>query len=330
MQGAGGTFGVCVGSVAGHAGGMMARQILIDCDPGTDDAIALFMALGDPRLDVRLVTVAGGNVGLAHTLRNARALVGLSGRAVPVVAGAERPLMGSFQDAAHVHGEDGLGGVRLPEGPAASPGIAADAIRAALRAAGPSGLTLVGIGPATNLALALATEPGLLGNVAEIVLMTGAWAEGNVTPAAEFNAWSDPEALAVVMGCGRPVTLVTLELSAQALATPARIEALARGGSGACREAACGILAATPPSRRLGGAGSPQHDSCAIAWLLAPEAFTRREVFVEVDCGTGPGRGQTVIDRWERLGRKANATLLDTLDADVFFRLLDRSLSRLP
>lgn len=308
----------------------MARPLIIDCDPGTDDALALFMALGDPRLEVRLVTVAGGNVGLAHTLRNARALVGLAGRQVPVVAGAERPLLGSFEDAAYVHGEDGLAGVRLPEGPAAAPGIAADAIRDALRAAGPAGLTLVGIGPATNLALALATEPGLLPNVAEIVLMTGAWAEGNVTPAAEFNAWSDPEALAVVLGCGRPVTLVTLELTAQALATPARIEALARGGTGACREAACAILAATPPSRRLGGAGSPQHDSCAIAWLLAPEAFTQREVFAEVDCGPGPGRGQTLIDRWGRLGRPANARLLETLDAERFFALLDASLARLP
>jgi purine nucleosidase len=257
---------------------MMARKILIDCDPGTDDAIALFMALGDPRLDVRLVTVAGGNVGLAHTLRNARALVGLTGRAVPVVAGAERPLLGSFEDAAYVHGEDGLGGVKLPE----------------------------------------------------VVLMTGAWGEGNVTPAAEFNAWSDPEALAVVLGCGRPVTLATLEVTAQALATPARIEALSRGGTGACREAACAILAGTPPSRRLGGAGSPQHDSCAIAWLLAPEAFTTREVFAEVDCGVGPGRGQTLIDRWGRLGRPANALVLETLEAGRFFEVLEQSLSRLP
>ncbi len=308
----------------------MARKILIDCDPGTDDAIALFMALGDPRLDVRLVTVAGGNVGLAHTLRNARALVGLTGKVVPVVAGAERPLLGSFEDAAYVHGEDGLAGVRLPEGPVAAPGIAADAIREALRAAGPAGLTLVGIGPATNLALALATEPGLLPNVAEIVLMTGAWGEGNVTPAAEFNAWSDPEALAVVLGCGRKVTLATLEVTAQALATPARIEALSRGGTGACREAACAILAGTPPSRRLGGAGSPQHDSCAIAWLLAPEAFTTREVFAEVDCGVGPGRGQTLIDRWGRLGKPANALVLETLEAGRFFEVLEQSLSRLP
>lgn len=322
------TLGVGAASVARHAGRIMARPILIDCDPGTDDALALFMALGDPRLDVRLVTVAGGNVGLAHTLRNARALVGLAGKAVPVVAGAERPLLGSFEDAAYAHGEDGLAGVTLPEGPAAAPGIAADAIRAALRAAGPSGLTLVGIGPATNLALALATEPALLANVAEIVLMTGAWGEGNVTPAAEFNAWSDPEALAVVLACGRPVTLATLEVTAQALATRARIDALR--GAGACRAAACAILDGTPPSRRLGGAGSAQHDSCAIAWLLAPEAFTVREVFAEVDCGPGAGRGRTVIDRWDRLGRPANARVLETLDAGAFFGLLDASLGRLP
>jgi inosine-uridine nucleoside N-ribohydrolase len=329
MRHPGETSGVPHACLTGQAGTIMARPILIDCDPGTDDAIALFMALGDPSLDVRHVTVAGGNVGLAHTLRNARALVGLTGRQVPVTGGADRPLLGSFADAAYVHGEDGLGGVALAEGPSAAPGVAADAIRDALRAAGPAGLTLVGIGPATNLALALATEPALAANVAEIVLMTGAWAEGNVTPAAEFNAWSDPEALAVVLACGRPVTLATLDVTAQALCTPARIAALARG-SGTCRAAACAILGSMPPSRRLGGTGSPQHDSCAIAWLLAPELFTHRDVHVAVDCGPGPGRGQTVIDRWSRLGRPANARLLETLDADRFFALLDAALSRLP
>jgi len=303
--------------------------ILIDCDPGTDDAIALFMALGNPMLDVRLVTVAGGNVGLHHTLRNARALVGLTGKPVPVIAGADRPLLGSFADAAYVHGENGIGGVSLPEGPSATPGVAPDAIRRALREAGPNGLTLVGIGPATNLALALATEPALTANVAEIVLMTGAWSEGNVTPAAEFNAWSDPESLAILLATGRPVTLATLELTAQALCTPARLAALAQG-TGACREAACEILATVPPSRRLASAGSPQHDSCAIAWLLAPAMFTHREVYAEVDCGPGPGRGQTLIDRWSRLGRPANARLLEALDPDRFFALLGASLARLP
>ncbi|MDR3415794.1 MAG: nucleoside hydrolase, partial [Nevskia sp.] len=180
---------------------------MIDTDPGTDDAIALWLALASPELDVRLVSVVGGNAGLARTLPNARAIVGLTGRDVPVVAGADRPLVGAFVSEPRVHGADGLGGVILPEGPPAMPGVAADAIRAALRAAPAEGLTLVGIGPATNLALALATEPALSSRVREIVLMAGAVGEGNITPAAEFNAWSDPEALAVLLAAGRPVTL---------------------------------------------------------------------------------------------------------------------------
>ena len=303
--------------------------VIIDCDPGTDDAIALFLALGNPALEIRLVTVAGGNVGLGHTMRNARALVGLTGKSIPVIAGADRPLLGSFEDAAYVHGENGLGGIQLPDGPPATPGLAADAIRAALRQAGPNGLTLVGLGPATNLALALATEPALAANVAEIVLMTGAWAEGNITPAAEFNAWSDPEALAIVMACARPITLATLDLTSQALCTPARLAALAQG-QGTCRATAAAILATVPPTKRLAQPGSPQHDSCAIAWLLAPETFTHREVHVTVDCTGGPGRGQTIIDRWSRLGRPANTRLLDTLNPDRFFALLDESFNRLP
>ena len=321
--------------MTGQTGSIMAHPILpplpiiIDCDPGTDDAIALFLALGNPALDVRLVTVAGGNVGLAHTLRNARALVARTGRAIPVVAGADRPLLGSFEDAAYVHGENGIGGVILPDGPPATPGLAADAIRTALRAAGPNGLTLVGLGPATNLALALATEPALTANIAEIVLMTGARAEGNVTPVAEFNAWSDPEALAVVLACARPITLATLDLTSQALCTPAHIAALAKG-SGACREAACAIMRTVPPTRRLANAGHPQHDACAIAWLLAPEMFTHRDAHVTVDCSPGPGRGQTIIDRWQRLGLPANARLLETLDPARFFALLAASLARLP
>lgn len=309
--------------------GPSARQVVIDTDPGTDDAIALFLALGNPALDVRLVSVAGGNVGLGHTLANARALLGLAGAGVPVVAGAERALLGGFTSETGVHGDNGLGGIVLPEGPPAAPGVAADAIRAALRAAPDGGVTLVGIGPATNLALALASEPALLPRVAEIVLMTGAWSEGNVTPAAEFNAWSDPEALQMLLACGRPVTLATLELTAQALCTPARIAALA-AGEGACRRAAVSIMRTVPASRRLGGAGHPQHDACAIAWLLSPGLFTSRMAHAEVDLAHGPSRGRTVIDRWGRLGRTPNVRLLETLDADGFFALLERSLAALP
>jgi purine nucleosidase len=307
---------------------MTRRVCLIDTDPGTDDAVALWLALAAPALDVRLVTVAGGNVGLAHTLRNARAIVGLSGRSVPVVAGAEGPLLGAFTAETRVHGADGLAGVALPEGPPAAPGIAADAIRALLRAE--PRVTLIGIGPATNLALALATEPALAAHVEEIVLMTGAWSEGNVTPSAEFNAWSDPESLAMLLASGRPVTLATLELTAQALVTPARLAALRARGGGACRDAASRIMAGVPASRRFAHRGHPLHDPCAVAWLLAPALFATRDVHVHVDCGPGAARGRTVVDRWERSGAPSNARLLETLDAEGFFALLGECLAALP
>ncbi len=193
-----------------------------------------------------------------------------------------------------------------------------------------SGVTLVGIGPATNLALALATEPALAKRVEEIVLMTGAWSEGNVTPSAEFNAWSDPESLALLLGCGRPVTFAMLELTAQALVTPARIAALRALGGGACLEAATAIMAGVPPSRRFAHRGHPLHDPCAIAWLLAPGLFTTRDVHVAVDRSDGRGRGRTIVDRWERAGEPANARLLETLDAEGFFALLGARLAALP
>jgi inosine-uridine nucleoside N-ribohydrolase len=306
----------------------MSRRIcVIDTDPGTDDAIALWLALASPELDVRLVTVAGGNAGLDRTLPNARAIVGLGGRVVPVVAGADRPLLGAFTAEPRVHGADGIGGVALPDGPPATPGIAADAIRALLRAE--SRVTLIGIGPATNLALALATEPVLAARVEEIVLMTGAWAEGNITPSAEFNAWSDPESLAVLLGCGRPVTLATLELTGQALVTPARLVALEAAGGGACLAAALAILRSVPASRRFGLRGFPLHDPCAVAWLLAPRIFGTRRVHASVET-QGTARGRTVIDRWEKSGQAENALLLEALDADSFFSLLGDRLAALP
>lgn len=300
----------------------LAKPIIIDCDPGTDDAIALWLALGAPELDVRLVTVAGGNVGLARTTANARAVVGLAGRAVPVVAGAARSLLAPFRAEEAVHGQDGLGGVVLPEGPPLAPGIAADAIREVLRAAGPGEVTVIGLGPATNLALAFATEPALADRVAEIVLMTGAWSEGNITPAAEFNAWNDPEALAVLLELGRPLAMASLDLTAQAFVTPALVERLAQRPGGACWQAALGILRALPASRRFGHRGFPLHDPCAIAWVLDRTLFGARPAHCEMDLAPGPSRGRTVIDRWDRLGRPANITLLETLEADRFFDLL--------
>jgi purine nucleosidase len=306
------------------------RTTIIDCDPGTDDAIALWLALASPELDVRLVTVAGGNVGLAHTAANARAIVGLTGRAIPVAAGAERSLLADFRAETGIHGNDGLGGVHLPEGPPLAPGIAADAIRGTLRAAPPASVTVIGLGPVTNLALAFATEPALVDRVAEIVLMSGAWSEGNITPAAEFNAWNDPEALSVLLHLGAPLAMATLDLTAQALVTPDLLARLASQPGGACWQAALGILRALPSSRRFGHRGFPLHDPCAVAWAVAPALFGAKPAFAEMDLAPGPSRGRTVIDRWERLGRPANLTLLEALDSDAFFTLLAARIRTLP
>jgi purine nucleosidase len=307
----------------------MAIPIILDCDPGTDDAFALLLALASPELEVLAVTVAGGNVGLDCTLPNALALVGLAGAKVPVYAGADRPLLGAFVNETRVHGVDGLGGIALPAGSRAAPGVAADAIRDILRGARQP-ITLVGVAPATNLALALMTEPALADRVECIVLMTGAWGEGNATPSAEFNALNDPEALAVLLACGRPVVLATLELTAQALCTPALLTTMREAGTGRCMRTLCDIQATVPLGPRFAGTGAALHDPCTIAWLIRPDLFTTRDCAVTVDLGPGPGRGRTIIDRWHRTGAQHNATVLETLDGEGFFSLLSERLARLP
>ena len=307
----------------------MAIPIILDCDPGTDDAFALLLALASPELEVLAVTVAGGNVGLECTLPNALALVALAEAKVPVYAGADRPLLGAFVNETRVHGVDGLGGIALPSGGTAASGVAADAIRAILRST-QERVTLVGIAPVTNLALALMTEPSLADRVEQIVLMTGAWGEGNATPAAEFNALNDPEALAVLLACGRPVVLVTLDLTAQALCTTERLATLKQAGTSQCLARLCDIQATVPFGPRFGGTGAALHDPCAIAWLLQPDMFTARNCAVSVDLGPGPCRGRTVIGRWNRSGLPHNATVLETLRGEAFFALLGERLTRLP
>ncbi|WP_431283804.1 nucleoside hydrolase [Humitalea sp. 24SJ18S-53] len=299
---------------------------IVDCDPGTDDAIALFLALAS--MDVRLVTVSGGNVPLDRTLANARAVVGLAGKPVPVVAGADRPLLGHHRAETAVHGADGLGGVVLPDGPPVTPGVAADAIRALLRDAAPRSVAAIALAPPTNLALALATEPALAGRLSGISIMAGAWGEGNWTPSAEYNAAMDPEALAMLLEADVPITLVTLDLTAQALITPAVLAALPRDG--ACARAARAILGAVPPSRRFDHAGFALHDPCAVAAVIAPAMFGFRQAAVRVDTGDGAARGRTHIDRWGRTAHAAKIRMAETLDAPRFFAMLADALQRLP
>jgi len=304
------------------------RIVILDCDPGTDDALAILLALASPELHLAAITVAGGNAPLTRTLANAAALVTLGGASVPVHAGAARALLAPYPPGWTGHGPDGMAGVPLPPGepPAAAP--AADAIRALLQST-PAPVTLLGIAPATNLALALAPHPPALAEaIEEIVLMSGAAGAGNATEAAEFNAWCDPEALAILLAAGRPLTLATLETGRAARATPARIAALrARAGRSRAAQTALAILAALPASLHMPGPGIALYDPSAVAWLIAPALFAARPAGVTVDLAPGPARGRTAIDR---RAPTPNARVLELADPDGFFSLLAERLARLP
>jgi purine nucleosidase len=312
---------------------MAPRKIVIDTDPGQDDAVAILLALASPEeLEVLGVTCVAGNVPLALTQRNARMVVELSGRPVPVMAGRDRPLMRPLVTAEHVHGATGLDGVPVWE-PALplDPRDGVDFIIDRLRAEPPGTVTLCALGPLTNLAAAFAQAPDVVDRVAEIVLMGGGWSEGgNITPAAEFNIYVDPEAARLVLGAGRPVTLLPLDVTHQALTTRGRVEAFRRLGTRVGE-----VVAAWTDFferfdvQKYGSAGAPLHDPCVIAWLLRPELFSGRFVNVEVECESPLTRGMTVVDWWGVSGRAANATFLRHVDAEGYYALLTERLGRL-
>jgi len=308
----------------------MARKLIIDCDPGIDDAIALLLAMASPDdVDLLGVTVVGGNVGLDRTVINALAVVELARRDVPVVAGAARPMMVELQTAAHIHGDGGLRGADLPAPTQApAPGHAVDWLRTTLRVAAPGSVTLCAIGPLTNVALALLIEPAIAVALDRIVLMGGAIGLGNVTPAAEFNIFVDPHAAQIVFAAGVPVVMVPLDVTHKAITSPARIAAIRQPGGPVAR-AVAGILDAYPSKAKFGGDGGPIHDACAIAWILRPEMMSGRKCNVRIDTGDGPSRGRTLVDWWggTRNGPE-NALVLDRIDDVAFFALLTDRLAR--
>ncbi|MGH7189156.1 MAG: nucleoside hydrolase [Acetobacteraceae bacterium] len=301
--------------------GRATRTVILDCDPGTDDALAVLLALASPELEVAAITVAGGNAAIECTLANASGLVALAGANIPVHPGAAAALLGPYPPGWPGHGSDGMAGIKLPPGGAPAEALAPDAIRALLRASSRP-VTLIAIGPATNLALALATEPSLVTKIDEIVLMSGAAGRGNATPSAEFNAWCDPEALAIVLALQRKLTLATLETGRAARLTAQHL-ALFRAAGGRAATTAAAILAAL---LSLSPDGAPLYDPCAVAWLIAPALFTARPVFLGVGLGPGPGRGRMLIDHH----RPANASVLEPLDPDALFALLASRLANLP
>jgi purine nucleosidase len=317
---------------------MAPRPIIIDCDPGHDDALALLLALGSPaELEVLAVTAVAGNAPLALTEKNARRVLALAGRSdVPVHAGCARPLVRAPVSAGY-GGGSGLDGHELPEPTAPlAEGHAVDAIIDLLRDRPAGTITLCPIGPLTNVAMAMVKAPEIVARIREIVLMGGAIGLGNATPAAEFNIFVDPQAADVVFRADAPLVMCPLDLTRQALVTPARIAAIRALGT-AVGAAAAGLLEFYNQGGQTerGRAGAPLHDPCVIAYLLRPELFSGRDCHVEIETASELTIGRTVVDwhgrgRLDRGPKPANAKVLNRLDADGFFQLLTERLARLP
>jgi inosine-uridine nucleoside N-ribohydrolase len=297
--------------------------ILLDCDPGHDDAIALLLALASPELELLGVTTVAGNQTLEKTTANALRVLELAGRGdVPVAAGADRPLARELFIAAYVHGESGLDGPELPEPQGAPIEQHAVDFLAERILGSPRQVTLVPVGPLTNVALLLSRYPEAAQNVERIVIMGGAIAEGNVTPAAEFNIYVDPEAAWRVFHSGLPVTMIGLDVTHRALMMPTHVERLRASGDIGRFVAELHDFFVRYHERTYGTEGAPIHDAVAVAQVLRPGIVETLHRHVDVDCESRLCRGRTVVDLWRRTGEEPNADVGVGIDADAFLDLL--------
>ena len=306
---------------------MIKRKIIIDCDPGQDDAVMLLLALACPdELDILGITTVAGNVPLNLTQRNARIICEVAGVTdIPVFAGCDRPIRRDLITAEKVHGKTGIDGIGIYE-----PTLpiqkqhAVDFIIETLLAADEDSVTLVPIGPLTNIGQAIDRQPGILPKIEEIVLMGGAMREGgNTTPCAEFNILVDPDAAKIVMRCGRPISVVPLDTTHQALFTKQRIE-LFRGLHSTKGDAVVDMMEFFNrfDSEKYGLQGAPLHDPCTIAYLLKPALFKGKMCNLEVETESELTLGHTAVDFWGVTGRTKNVNWLYEVDADGYFALL--------
>ena len=279
---------------------MGSRPIIIDCDPGVDDAVALLLAFASAELEILGVTTVAGNVGAGLTARNGRVIAEIAGRLdVPVYAGAERALMTPAIAAEHFHGQTGLGALAFeePKTPLAE-GRAAHVIASTLRAAAPGSVTLAVTGPMTNIALALRSDPECAQGVREIVVMGGARSEGgNITASAEFNIYADPHAAEIVFSSGLPVIALGLDVTHKIRTNPARMQRLAALGSARARAAVELMRFGEKVERELAGReGAPLHDPAVIAYILRPDLFETRPCAIEVETSSALTRGHTAVE----------------------------------
>jgi purine nucleosidase len=313
----------------------MPRKIIIDTDPGIDDAVAILLALAAPaELEVLGIVAVAGNLPLAQTELNARRVCELAGRLdIPVYAGCARPMLRPLATAAAIHRDALEARLGLPE--PAMPlqtrhGV--DFIVDTLCAAEPGVVTLCALGPLTDIAMALVKAPEIAAKIGELVIMGGAGFEiGNVTPAAEFNIHVDPHAAAIVLGSGVPITMIPLDVTHQVLSTPPRLAAL-RALPNRCGPAVAALLAGFEEARasRFGERGKALHDPCVVAYLLRPDLFQGRAVNVAVETASQLTSGMTVVDWWAVTGREANAWFTTAVDADRLYELVTEKLTSLP
>jgi purine nucleosidase len=314
---------------------MAPRKIIIDTDPGHDDAFAILFALGSPaELEVVAITTVGGNVPLALTAKNALKVAELAGRPdIPVYAGCPGPMVRKLITAEYVHGETGLDGADLPEPVTAlQEEHAVNYLVRAIMAAPEGSLTVCTLGPMTNLAMAMTMEPRIIPRIREVVLMGGGFFEGgNATPAAEFNIFVDPHAAHKVFESGVPVTMAPIDCTYTAQMTPEWLDALRATGSHAAIEAAnLADFYRQYGAHKFPTAARPIHDACVTGYLLAPQIYEQRSCSVTVDIVSPETIGMTVVDWWHVTGRRKNCNVLRRIDPQPFFDLMLERISSLP
>jgi purine nucleosidase len=309
------------------------RKVIIDCDPGQDDAVALFLAMSSPEeLDILGITTVAGNVPLELTQRNARMMCDLAGRKdMPVYAGCERPMVLEPITAEYIHGNTGIDGVDVfePDTPLQD-AHAVEFIIETLRAADKGTVTLVPTGPLTNIATAIEREPAILESIELIVSMGGAMREGgNRSPSAEFNILVDPHAADIVYKCGRPVTAMGLDVTHQVLSTRERVARIRELGNEVAI-ATAGMLSFFHryDTKKYGSEGAPLHDPCTVAWLLRPDLFATKLCNVSVEKNSALTLGHTAVDFWHVTDRPDNVRWAYEIDTEGFFELLTGRLGR--
>ncbi len=307
----------------------MKHKIILDCDPGHDDAIAILLAARHPEIDLLAITTVAGNQSVAKTTRNALKVCTLANiRMVPIAMGMERPLLRPARHAADIHGESGLDGPALPEPDIELSPLHAVDLLIKLLLASDGDITLVPTGPLTNIAAAIRQEPAIVPKIKAISLMGGAIGLGNVTPAAEFNLWADPEAASIVFNCGCPITMVPLEVTHQALAKEEIVDKLrAAQRPVATLVADLLVFFASTYKSVFGFDAPPVHDPCAVANVIDPTLIKAHMAYVEIETVSDLTAGRTVCDLYGTMKREAQVHVGYELDVPRFWQMVLETLS---